>query len=254
MTDADVKTIREMVEISIRELKYRLAEAIMNKQNYVCPDLPEGFSITFHAGAEGTKENSLESVQFSVDNNADIAEFDVTFRQDGTPVIIHSDHPGDDEGESFEEALKIVATHPSCRINLDLKNVSNLPVVDELVGKYGLTDRVFYTGVENKWADTVKKNSAIKYYLNHGVTPEESLSRKAAEKLAEEIKTCGAIGLNSHFLNASKLVCDVMHENGLLVSFWTVNELPDMERILKVGPDNITTRCPFLLRELVSRK
>ena len=43
----------------------------------------------------------------------------------------------------------------------------------------------------------------------------------------------------------------VMREQGMLVSFWTVDRKADMARIAALGPDNITTKEPIKLRELI---
>ena len=42
-----------------------------------------------------------------------------------------------------------------------------------------------------------------------------------------------------------------MREQGMLVSFWTVDRKADMARIAALGPDNITTKEPIKLRELI---
>lgn len=214
--------------------------------------LPEGFTVTHHAGSFGTPDNSLESIEYSLSKNAEIVEFDVSFHKNGYPVIIHKDEPEDNEGESFEKALELVSKTENTRINLDIKSVKNLSAVDVLCEKYNMLDRVFYTGVDAKWTAIVKENSKIPYYLNHRVTEEEGKDETAAQKLADEIKSCGAIGLNSHFEFASELVCSVMHKNGLLVSFWTLNDEENAKRIALTLPDNITTKKPDMVYEIIN--
>ena len=214
-------------------------------------NLPADFTITHHAGAFGKEDNSLESVEFSTSENADIIEFDVTFRRDGTPVIIHKGEPEDNEGASFEKALEIVSKAQKTKINLDLKSVKNLPEVDRLVKKYNMEKRVFFTGVGEEWTDTVKSNSFIPYFLNYALTKEESEDKEKAEKLASKISSHGAIGLNSYYEFASDLICSVMHKNNLLVSFWTVNDSEAAERVAKCLPDNITTRKPDVVKEVI---
>lgn len=230
--------------LSAERLRYSL-----NKSKYNCNTvLPEDFTITCHAGSFGTKDNSLESIKTAVDWGADIVEFDVSFRPDGTAVIIHDSAPSMTQGVPLGDALKIVAEVKKCRINLDIKSTANLPEVDRLVEMHGLSDRVFYTGVFEDWIDAVKKSSAIPYYLNHKITAEEADNTKAALRLIEKTKNLGAIGINSHFENATKRFSDIAHENGLLVSLWTVNRAKDMVKVIEAAPDNITTRNPDLLK------
>lgn len=213
--------------------------------------LPSDFTITCHAGSLGTRANTVDSVKTAVKWGAQIVEFDVTFRPSGTAVIIHSGSPSEDEGELLSEALAAVAESDSCRINLDLKSTANLPEVDRLVAAAGLSDRVFYTGVGEEWVNTVKANSSIPYYLNHRITLREALNKKAAEQLAAKAKSLGAIGINSHFSTATAGYTATIRRCGLLVSLWTVDSISQMKRVLRLAPDNITTRQPDKLKKLV---
>ncbi len=209
--------------------------------------LPENFTITCHAGSFHTKANSLDSIRTAVEWGADIVEFDVSFRPDGTAVIIHNSSPEMTQGVLLDDALKIVAPDNKCRINLDIKSTANLPEIDSLVKKHGLSDRVFYTGVFEDWVDAVKTTSSIPYYLNHKITEEEASDKKSALEIINRTKSLGAIGINSHFQNASKEFSETAHNNGLLVSLWTVNKTSDMVKVIETDPDNITTKRPNIL-------
>lgn len=238
-------------------LKFRITSAtdkiycILNKSKLIHnAKLPDGFTITCHAGSFGTPDNSLESLQTAVDWGADIVEFDVSFRPDGTAVIIHDSAPKMNEGVLLGEALKIVAGVENCRINLDIKSTANLPEVDRLVKEYGLFERVFYTGVFEDWVETVRKTSSIPYYLNHKITAEEANDSKRALEIIEKTKKLGAIGINSNYKHGTKAFSDIAHKNGLLVSLWTVNKVRDMVRVIEALPDNITTRKPDFLKKI----
>lgn len=234
---------------------------ILSAENIICnlfksefsrkTKLPENFTITCHAGSLGTKANSLESVRTAIDWGAEIVEFDVSFRPDGKAVIIHSASPSAEQGVLLDDALKIVASVDNCKINLDIKSTANLPEVDRLVNKHGLGDRVFYTGVFEDWVDTVKSTSSIPYYLNHKITKEEASDQNRAIEIIEKTKELGAIGINSHFENSTAEFCNAAHQNGLLVSLWTVNRISDMARVLSISPDNITTKRPNILKNLI---
>ena len=212
--------------------------------------LPDGFTVTYHAGAMHTKPNTVDSVRAALRKNAAVVEFDVSFRPDGTPVIIHDSKPKMNEGTLLEEALKAVAEHPLCKINLDIKSTKNLGAVDKLVKKHGLWERVFYTGVFEDWVETVKNNSDIPYYLNHNLSADEANSFGLWNSLAERTKKLGAIGINSNYRNANADFCEFVHSAGLLVSLWTVNKPHDMAKVLSYAPDNITTKRPALLLKL----
>lgn len=209
------------------------------------------FTVTYHAGALNTPANSIESIEVALADGAQIVEFDVTFRPDGTAVIIHSDSPAANEGVLLDDALAAVAKSKSCKINLDIKSVANLPEVDRLVNKHGLFERSFYTGVFDYWVDDVRNNSAIPYYLNHKITAKEASDKQAAQALADKAKSLGVIGINSNFRTASALFAETMHENGLSVSLWTANSAKDIAATAKCNPDNITTKKPHLLKDMM---
>lgn len=213
----------------------------------------QNMTVTFHTGALHTKDNSLNSVRTAVESGAQIFEVDITFRPDGTPVMIHKEKPGENEGELLSGALEIAAKYPDCKINLDLKSTANLKGLEELIKEYGLYERVFYTGVFDTWTEKVKADSTIPYYLNHTISLKEGLDEKAAQKVADKAKELGAIGVNSNYITATKLFCDVMHQNGLLVSLWTVNIECDMKKVLSFNVDNITTERPSALYNIMKK-
>lgn len=235
---------------------HTLFNEIINKKHYSAAKkysnrLPEGFTLTFHAGALFTKPNTVESIVAALEYGAEVVEFDVSFRPDGTPVIIHAAAAKENEGVLLDSALAAVAKDKKCKINLDIKSTANLPEVDALVAKHGLTERVFYTGVFEDWVETVRSTSSIPYYLNHKVTKEEAESEKALQALAEKIISLGAVGLNSNFKNANLQVTEIMHRNGLLVSLWTANSAPVAANVIACLPDNITTKKPNLFKNMI---
>ncbi len=224
-----------------------------SSKKYSCSDkLPESFTITCHAGSFRTKANSVYSVRAAVEWGADIVEFDVSFRPDGTPVIIHNPSPSMDEGVLLEKAFDAVAKSDRCKINLDIKSIANLPAVDKLVCLKGLEKRVFYTGVFEDWVDTVRKSSSIPYYVNYNPSEEEGADPEYIKGIVNKAIELGAMGINSNFRGVSQQMVDAAHKNGLLVSLWTANSMPDMLTALALCPDNITTKKPNVLKNLMA--
>lgn len=214
-------------------------------------ELPEGYTVTYHAGFMGTEPNTTESLEKAIEMGAKIVEMDVTFRKDGTPVIIHADEAKDNEGVPFDDAMRAVAKSEGIMVNLDIKSVKNLPAVDETVKKYGMMDRVFYTGVWEKWVETVKTTSEIPYYLNYNVKKSDVKNPADVIALADKIISLGACGLNSNFAFANRRLVEVMHKKGIPVSLWTCNTKRTMKKALKTYPDNITSKEPKMLEDLI---
>lgn len=215
--------------------------------------MPEGFRITAHTGCLGTKQNTLESLQTALDSGAGTVEFDIRFRADGTPVLSHDALKGDDQSPLLADAFALIAQTENITVNLDLKQTDHLPEIARLGKAAGILDRLFFTGVS--LADTEKvarECPEIPYYLN--VSPDLKQKDNDAywRQVADQIRLCGAIGINCEYKAASETLVRVMHEQGLLVSFWTVDRRLPMARVALLGPDNITTREPVALRELLA--
>lgn len=213
--------------------------------------LPKGFTVTAHSGSEGTADNSMEFLEKCVEIGVSTLEIDVTHRRDGTPVIIHKSLANDDEGILFEEAIKFLAKSSAAKINLDLKAFDEVGKAVDIIEKYNMRDRCFFTGVEESQVQAVRAQArGIEYYLNVKFSPLKKHSRKFLKQTAEKIKSCGAMGINCNFGLASKEMVEIMHGEGLLCSFWTANTEKLMKKMLLLSPDNITTRHPTTLERL----
>ena len=213
-------------------------------------NLPENFTITAHTGCMDTKENSLDSIKVGVENGAKIVEFDLYFNDKGEPVLAHDEPVG---GEvTLDEAFAYLAKYKNIQANVDIKTTLALEKVYPLAKANNVEDRIFYTGVKDEFVDAVKKDSPeIKYFLNVDVDKSKNTDKEYLLSLVEKVKKAGAIGINFNYKAASKELVEVFHENGLLVSIWTVNNEYNMYKILSFGPDNITTRNPDKLSEII---
>ena len=212
--------------------------------------LPEGFTLTAHTGCEGTADNSLEAIQKGFDCGANTVEFDVNFTPDGVPVLAHD--TAADSTVSLAEAFELIAGLPGLTVNVDCKTTENLKAISDLAEQYGVKDRIFYTGIEEKDVDAVKMSApAVDYYLNMSVEKPSEHTEEYLQTLVDKVKECGAIGINFNKKSASKELVDYFHANGLLVSIFTVDDKVEMYDILSYAPDNITTRCPDDLQEIL---
>ena len=219
--------------------------------NNISVRLPEDFTVTAHSGCEGTPDNSMEFIRKGVEINAQILEVDVTFRADGTPVLIHKEQADADEGLLFDEAVRYISENSdTVRLNLDLKSTANLPEVVRILDRYGMRERCFYSGVNADFVEAVRADGELPYYLNTTITRWKKHSPKELNAALERVKKSGAIGINCSLKYASKEMVELFRENGLLVSYWTANSKKEMIKLLNIAPDNITTRRPVFLNEI----
>ncbi len=214
-------------------------------------NLPEGFTYTAHTGCVGTEDNSLEAIETGAKYGAQIVEFDLNFLPDGTAVLAHDKPKGNEV--TLDEAFKKVSEFEELKVNVDAKSVENLSEVVRLAKKHGILNRIFYTGIELSDVEAVKKDSPeIPYYLNFNVEKPKKQTPEYLKNLVEGVKGCGAIGINFNKDNATKELVDIFHENDLLVSIWTVNKEKEMYEILHLSPDNITTKQPDKMGEILN--
>ena len=212
--------------------------------------LPKGFIVTAHTGCCDTQDNSLESIETAVKYGADTVEFDLQFTSDGEPVLSHDAPKGNNV--TLNEAFKKISTYKNITVNVDVKTTAHLEKVKPLADKYGITERIFYTGIFEENVSAVKNSSpGIPYFLN--VKVNKSKNREYLLSLVKLIKDCGAVGINFNKKSATKELVDIFHENGLLVSIWTAKNKRDIYKILALSPDNITTRRPDLAEKILKR-
>lgn len=96
-----------------------------------------------------------------------------------------------------------------------------------------------------------KECPTVSYYLNYEVKKEDKQTPEYLNDLVKIVKDSGAVGINFNKDSATKALVDTFHKNDLLVSIWTVNEEKDMQKILYFAPDNITTRHPDKLKDII---
>ncbi len=205
------------------------------------------FTYTAHTGCLDTEDNSLQSIEAGVEYGADIVEFDVQY-YNKIPVLAHDEPKGDEV--TLEQAFLKVKEYDNLKVNVDIKSVTFLHKVQEIAEETGVSDRIFFTGIEENDVKVVKDACPdVQYYLNVDVLSPGKQTDEYLNSLVEKVKSCGAIGINFNKDNATEKLVDVFHKNGLLVSIWTVNNDMDIYKILSYGPDNITTRQPDKLKE-----
>ncbi len=216
-------------------------------------NLPEGFTITAHTGCLGTQQNSLDSMKLGRGNGANIVEFDLRCDKNGDLVLSHDEPMG---GEiPLNEAFSLLSSFENTKANVDIKMTDELEKVYPLAKEYNVADKIFYTGVKDEFVEPVKtKSPEIPYFLNVKVSKLKNKNKNYLLTLVEKVKNAGAIGINFNYKSASKELVDIFHENGLLVSIWTVDSEYNMYKILSFRPDNITTRHPDKLVKIIDQK
>lgn len=215
--------------------------------------IPDGFTVTAHTGCEGTEDNTIEAINAGISVGANIVEFDLNFNDDGEAFLAHDEIK--ENSVSLKDAFETVAKHENICINVDCKSTKNLKVVSETAEECGILNRIFYTGISEEDVETAKRDTPeVPYYLNTDIDKSKKNDEEYINSLIEKTKELGAVGININFGGASEKMAELFHSQGLKVSVWTVNSTLDMHKVLALGCDNITTRQPKKLIEIIESK
>ncbi len=205
--------------------------------------------ITAHSGCDGTPPNSREFIDYAFSSSADAVEVDV--RLYGEKLILSHDEPKS-ETVPFDEALSLLRDHPEKKLNCDLKTSGLDILVYESAKKFGVEDRLIYTGeVDPELFKTGNiRLQGVSWYVNLSALASfteddlESLSEKEQigrlTDCIDRISDYDCAGINWHYKYAD-LVWDNLKKRGVGISVWTVSDREHLEYFIKKEPDNITT-------------
>lgn len=214
------------------------------------PVMPKGFTVTAHTGCLETAPNTVDSMEKGVNAGADIVEFDLNFDENGEPVLSHN--APEKSAVHLKEAFKFLSEHKEIKANVDVKDTSNLDSVLKYAEEYGVPDRIFFTGIFLEDVSAVERlRIKIPYYLNYNVSLNGNNDEAYISHIVETVKNSGAIGININYKTASEQLVKALRSEGLLVSLWTVNSKCGLCKVLKLRPDNITTKRPDILCDML---
>lgn len=209
------------------------------------------FTITAETGCMDTAENSYLSAKTGVNSGAQAISADISFRRDGTPVLAEKLSDANDEAVTLERVFDYLVDKKEISMVLDLKQVTNLPEIERLATEKGLLKRLIYTGINEEQAAYLQDQSpSIRFYIDCAPIKSSLDDPAYCAKLAETAMAHGALGL--HCKLASKTLVETVHAYGLLISVYGVEKEADMYRLAEMGVDNITTKSPDKLREIIS--
>ena len=105
-----------------------------------------------------------------------------------------------------------------------------------------------YLTVEQRWMNNIQRNEAgtSSWTADHDIDEYEG-------QVPALIKAAGGDVWSSYYKEVSEESLNLAHQLGLRVSVWTVNETDDMERLIKMGVDQIITDYPDRLVEVMKK-
>lgn len=234
-------------------------------------------AITAHRGfwnceEAGYAENSIRSLELAQQHNLWGSEFDVHMTNDLVLVVHHDAHiKGDD-----------IRTHNySYFKDYRLKNGEKLPTLDEYLtqGEKSKTVLVFELKTQiDKAHEDYMVDRSVEALKKHGLLDPKrvifiSFSRNICERVAamcpgftvqylekdltpDEVYAKGVNGIDYHYsaFNSNPEWIQQAHKNKMSVNVWTVNKKEDIQKVVDLGVDCITTNEPLLVREILGSK
>ena len=203
--------------------------------------------IIAHTGCMGTKMNSRESILAGIQEQADYIEVDVRFLGDRA-VLTHDRPELGNEYLSLEEAVRLVRDAEPVRLALDLKEWDRIGEVAALLEQYDMLGRSVYLGNFLEDMDAKRRGGkGVACFPN--VYPEQAagLDEDGRKSLAERVKRLGARAVGMNYRAVTPELIQALHEQGIMLSAWTVELETDMRRLMAWGADFITSDRPDLV-------
>ena len=203
--------------------------------------------IIAHTGCMGTKMNSRESILAGIQEQADYIEVDVRFLGDRA-VLTHDRPELGNEYLSLEEAVRLVRDAVPVRVALDLKEWDRIGEVAALLEQYDMLGRSIYLGNFMEDMDVMMRwGKGVACFPN--VYPEQAagLDEDGRKSLAERVKRLGARAVGMNYRAVTPELIQALHEQGIMLSAWTVELETDMRRLMAWGADFITSDRPDLV-------
>ena len=251
------------------------------------PNRVTKIQVVAHRGASGyAPETTLEAYRLALETGVDFVEMDVHMLRDGTPVAIHdadvkrttngkgriseltlAELKTLDAGSWFnraypqkarpeyiglkvptlEEVLKLTGGS-SAGCYIEIKDPERYPPelessVLSLVRKSRMEKR---SRVISFSPTSIKKIKALDPSIQTGLL----VSRRLGDPVRATIDvSADELAIRHDLVNAATV--GSAHDKGLSVSVWTVDREQDMERMIRMGVDRITTDYPDLLLRLL---
>lgn len=203
--------------------------------------------IIAHTGCMGTKMNSRESILAGIQEQADYIEVDVRFLGDRA-VLTHDRPELGNEYLSLEEAVRLVRDAEPVRLALDLKEWDRIGEVAALLEQYDMLGQSIYLGNFMEDMDAMMRwGKGVACFPNVYPGQAAGLDEDGRKSLAERVKRLGARAVGMNYRAVTPELIQALHEQGIMLSAWTVELETDMRRLMAWGADFITSDRPDLV-------
>ncbi|GIX06460.1 MAG: glycerophosphoryl diester phosphodiesterase [Candidatus Poribacteria bacterium] len=218
--------------------------------------------VVGHRGAAGVlPENTLLGFRYAIELGCDYVECDVHRTRDGHLVVIH-----DPTVDRTTNGTGAVAELDFATIRaLDAGRGERVPTLEEVLetirGRVRLLCELKGEGVEELTVETVRRLGMgdqvvlTSFHLDRlervrRIAPELRIGAIFSDPGDEDVRRAhelGAVGIGVHYRNLRLRTVQQAHELGMEVRAWNPDTLPEMQAMIALGVDGISTNRPDLL-------
>lgn len=215
--------------------------------------------ILGHRGAAELPENTIPSFDKALKNGAHGFELDVRQTADHKLVVVHGSVVGSKSVQSspyeeirqldngfevplLEEVLKRFAK--TAYLDIELKSAGFEEAAIELLRKYADPERTLISAFDT---DSLAKVQDLFPELQLGYIYNRTQDEEARHNCSIEV-------VIPQFRLASRELITEVHDEGLKVFAWTVNDESEIERLIDLGVDGIISDYPEKVAAVVSRR
>ena len=220
-------------------------------------------AVIGHRGAAGVApENTLESFGRAIELGVAAVECDVRLSRDGHVVVMHddaADRTTDGSGAIAELDFEAIR-------RLDAGAGQRVPALDEVLdavaGRCDLLCELKAEGAAASVGAAARRQMLGEVvFLSFRFDFLEEARRRAGDARigallavprSAEVERAAAMGcefVGVHYRNVSLAAVAKAHEQGMRMNVWTPNELWEMQAMIALGADTITTDRPDILLE-----
>lgn len=234
----------------------------------------DSIEITAHRGfSQGVPENTIPAIIRAIEEQADYVEVDVRSTKDGELVLLHDSNLRRTTGlnqmiwdVTYDEIKELDAgswmsdeyknvriptlrevfelTKGEVNFNIDLKYSGNQDDVVinlvELIREYNMEWQCIVTSTSLSYLEEIK---SIDPNIKTGYISHRYVSSVVKSDYID------VLSMKSNLV--TKSVIEEIHQNGKLIFVWTVNTKREIERMSRLGVDNIITDNPVYTREVI---
>jgi len=246
-------------------------------------DHPRPIPVAHRGGDLHGIENTMPAFEHAVSLGFDYLETDVHVSSDGVLVAFHDDdleritgRPGtiadrtwdelrsidlgsassgtpaaaDPGGASIPRLEELLTAFPTTKFNIDPKVDAAVEPLGDVIEALGAVDRVGIGAFDDARIAALQARFGPGLCTSPG--PAELLTY-LANPTTSAFETHGCLQIPPSFgeFSLTSEILDAVHQMGLQVHVWTINEEQEMERLLDLGVDALMTDRVQLLKEVL---